>query len=205
MKPKEYIRKYNLDTSTEIPPEFIKEFAEEFVAGVSLLNEKGGFRYERFKICVEQCKQKFDGICNKSKPSKDTFEKQWKYFYATTVVKLRDAMFGEYLNERKEAHERRKKDWQESHAWERNAFEDMMKAAYEERMRGFFQYLFGNSIPNESFAILGLDNSASEDDVKSAYKKLALEHHPDKGGDEEKFKQIIIAKDKCISYISQKN
>lgn len=38
--------------------------------------------------------------------------------------------------------------------------------------------------------ILGVDVNASESDIKAAYKKMALQHHPDRGGDAEKFKEI---------------
>ena len=38
--------------------------------------------------------------------------------------------------------------------------------------------------------ILGVAADASKDDVKKAYRKLASKHHPDKGGDEAKFKEI---------------
>lgn len=41
------------------------------------------------------------------------------------------------------------------------------------------------------YSVLEIDKSASEDDIKKAFKKLALKHHPDKrGGDPEKFKEI---------------
>lgn len=42
----------------------------------------------------------------------------------------------------------------------------------------------------DPYTILGINNNSSEEDVKKAYKKLAREHHPDKGGSEEKFKEI---------------
>ncbi|MFY9484330.1 MAG: DnaJ domain-containing protein [Patescibacteria group bacterium] len=40
------------------------------------------------------------------------------------------------------------------------------------------------------YDILGANRSASADEIKRAYRKLAHEHHPDKGGDHEKFKEI---------------
>lgn len=40
---------------------------------------------------------------------------------------------------------------------------------------------------------LGLDKKASKEDVKKAFRKLAQKHHPDKGGEEAKFKEITEA------------
>ncbi len=41
------------------------------------------------------------------------------------------------------------------------------------------------------YNILGVDKSASKDDIKKAFRKLAHEHHPDKkGGNEAKFKEV---------------
>lgn len=45
----------------------------------------------------------------------------------------------------------------------------------------------------EYYDTLGVDKGASQDDIKKAYRKLAMKHHPDKGGDSEKFKQITEA------------
>lgn len=40
---------------------------------------------------------------------------------------------------------------------------------------------------------LGVPKDAGVDDIKRAYKKKAVEHHPDKGGDEEEFKTLSHA------------
>ena len=46
---------------------------------------------------------------------------------------------------------------------------------------------------------LGLPVDASVDDVKKAYRKLAMKHHPDKGGDPEEFNLISQAYDAILS------
>jgi molecular chaperone DnaJ len=45
------------------------------------------------------------------------------------------------------------------------------------------------------YDILGVKETATQDEIKKAYRKLAVEHHPDKGGNEEKFKKISEAYD----------
>ena len=46
-------------------------------------------------------------------------------------------------------------------------------------------------MPKDYYKILGIAKSASGEEVKKAYRKLAHEHHPDKkGGNESKFKEI---------------
>ena len=43
------------------------------------------------------------------------------------------------------------------------------------------------------YELLGVSQGCSPEELKKAYRKLAVQHHPDKGGDPEKFKEISHA------------
>lgn len=43
------------------------------------------------------------------------------------------------------------------------------------------------------YETLGVEKNATDKEIKKAYQKLAQKHHPDKGGDENKFKEIKAA------------
>jgi len=63
----------------------------------------------------------------------------------------------------------------------------------------------------DHYQTLGITESASQDEIKIAYKKLAMQHHPDRGGDTTKFQEISQAYDtlsdpqKKAQYDAQKN
>ncbi len=40
------------------------------------------------------------------------------------------------------------------------------------------------------YEVLGVGKSASADEIKKAFRRLAVEHHPDRGGAEDKFKEV---------------
>ena len=43
------------------------------------------------------------------------------------------------------------------------------------------------------YEVLGVQKGGSDKDIKRAYRNLAMKHHPDKGGDPEKFKELSQA------------
>jgi len=47
----------------------------------------------------------------------------------------------------------------------------------------------------DAASLLNVDTKATEEQVKKAFNKLALKHHPDRGGHPEAFRQIILARD----------
>jgi DnaJ homolog subfamily A member 2 len=42
------------------------------------------------------------------------------------------------------------------------------------------------------YEVFNLSADASESDIKKSFRKLALIHHPDKGGNESKFKALCV-------------
>ena len=51
------------------------------------------------------------------------------------------------------------------------------------------------SAGRDFYKVLGIDRGADDRTLKKAYRSLALKHHPDKGGSEEKFAEISQAYD----------
>ena len=62
-----------------------------------------------------------------------------------------------------------------------------------------FIYLFSISCTSKTkeetlYEVLELPKDATDKQIKQKYKKLALEYHPDRGGDEQKFQDINLLK-----------
>lgn len=49
--------------------------------------------------------------------------------------------------------------------------------------------------PEQPFQVLGVSATASDDEIERAYRRLAAQHHPDRGGDAETMARINAARD----------
>jgi DnaJ domain len=52
--------------------------------------------------------------------------------------------------------------------------------------------------PEQPFQVLGVGANASKEEIERAYRKLAGEHHPDRGGDEQQMSRINAARDALL-------
>lgn len=59
-------------------------------------------------------------------------------------------------------------------------------------------------MPKDYYKILGVERSASQDDIKKAFRKIAHQYHPDKGGGEESSKKFKEASE-AYSTLSDEN
>lgn len=65
-------------------------------------------------------------------------------------------------------------------------------AAILDRAFTGFQML---AAPEQWFQVLGVSAHASRADIEAAYRKMAMEHHPDRGGDSSRMARINAARD----------
>ena len=56
-------------------------------------------------------------------------------------------------------------------------------------------YIFVYNKAMDHYSTLGVNKNASADEIKKAYRSLAMKHHPDRGGDQAKFQKIQEAYD----------
>lgn len=72
-------------------------------------------------------------------------------------------------------------------------FADWQEKGFEQAFEDFardFKDNFDVDGEENAYKVLGLKEGATISEVKKAYRKLALQNHPDKGGDAEKFREI---------------
>jgi hypothetical protein len=194
VKTKEYVTKYNLSQSDKFNHnEFVSDLANDLLTALEV--GKGKENIKGFNNAVNAIKMKFDAINNKTLGN---IEKIWGFFFATVVVKLKEELFPEFVKAQNEQREKAKRQYEERKRFE-DSYDDFF---FWGRMAGLLN-LFKSPIPTSSFAVLGLSADAKEDEVKTAFRKLSLQHHPDKGGNAEKFTEIVEAKNKVMAYLSK--
>jgi hypothetical protein len=52
--------------------------------------------------------------------------------------------------------------------------------------------------PEQPWRVLGVSSHATVEEIKAAYRKLAFEHHPDRGGDQQQMARINAALDELL-------
>ena len=52
--------------------------------------------------------------------------------------------------------------------------------------------------PEQPFQVLGVKHDASREEIERAYRRLASEHHPDRGGDSQQMSRINAARDQLL-------
>lgn len=57
--------------------------------------------------------------------------------------------------------------------------------------------------PEQWWQVLGVTSAAGSDEINEAYRRLAMEHHPDRGGDEQHMARINYARDAGMERFNQ--
>lgn len=193
MKPKDFIEKYNISSGwrNSIQKGFLNDLTEELISFLELYKAKDNIK--GFDNSVKVIRMKWDAISNKI--SYGLPEGVWRYFYATVIVPMRKEFCPKEVERRERiAEERRQEYEEEKRFWERSFFEDFYSYLA-------FMFLSRTEIPQESFDYLGISSNASVEEISSAYRKLALQYHPDKGGSQEKFIELTNHKNRCIKWV----
>ena len=84
------------------------------------------------------------------------------------------------------------------------ALENFEKVGFPTKKLESWKYTSLNTILKNDFSIfLNKENTVELADVKKAYKKLALKHHPDRGGDPKKFQEIASAYEEIEKHLTR--
>ncbi|HLO91544.1 MAG TPA: J domain-containing protein [Lentimicrobium sp.] len=200
MKTKEYIEKYGLDKPKQNfnHQEFVGDLTADFFALLEVGNSRENIK--GFENAVRAIRMKYDGINNKTVGCLP--EGIWKYFYATVVAPLRDRLFPEVLAERERIRKEREAYRRREAEFEREMFGSFF-FDWDNMIKDFLSAMIVSAKPVRSFEVLGLSVDASAEDVKSKFRELSFLHHPDKGGSQDKFIEIVDAKNRCLAYLNR--
>lgn len=208
MKPVEFITKHNLDRDNFSHDHFIQDFTFEFMTLLEVGKAKENIK--GYDNAVRAIRAKWDAI-NKRVGGKMP-EKLWSYFYATVVANMREEIFPEEMKKRREDAEKKRRFREENRRWQREENRRWQREwqrewGFESIFGDFFKEFLGRILnnvvedPTEHFATLGISDSASAEEVKAAFRKKALEHHPDRGGDRKMFEKCVDAKNRILAFL----
>lgn len=206
MKTKEYLNKYNLHKgwNTKIQNEFISDMTSEFEAQLMLNKAEDNIR--GFDNAVRCIRTKWDSISKKIPYGIP--EKLWSYFFATVIAPLREQMCPKEMQRRREIREERQRRYEDRKKMEQD-FTDKMYQAYMNYWKNYYKNLLAHivlaSMPIDSFAYLGLAVDATVDDIQKKFRELALKAHPDRGGSQEAFTNLVSHKNNCLKWASTHN
>jgi len=192
MKTKEYVNKYKLNKDDKFDhSEFVSDLTIDFMTLLEV--GKASESIKGFENSVRAIRMKFNAINNKTVGCIP--EKLWRYFFATVIAKMREGFFPVEMEKRRRIKEERERAYEE-----RRRFENDFWGSFG--FTSFLSDMFKKRIPTNSFLLLGLSSEATVSDVKTAYRKASLVHHPDKGGKESIFVELTEAKNKCLMYLN---
>jgi len=173
----------------------VADLTTDFLSTVEFLKERGQLNYTRFCSVSDEFHVKLNSIASKSAVPKAFWEGIRKYFYATVIAKIKEELFGTYLRERAERKKEEREYWRGASGFD--WFGDFMGRMFHD----FVSMVTKLSAPFTSLNRLGLGENFTEEDLNITYRRKALLLHPDKGGDEAKFKQLVEDKNKCLVYL----
>jgi uncharacterized Zn finger protein (UPF0148 family) len=207
MKSKEYLKKYNLTAGykSSIQKEFLGDLTSELIANYEMFGKEDNEHL--FDVAVNNIRAKWDAISNKVPYGLP--DGVWNYFWATVVVPMKATYCPTFQKrkdreskERRERYQEEKKQReQQRKAWEKIRKEESFKRVQQNRFNAALAFLFLASIPIDSFAYFGLSANATKEQVMEEYRKKAMTLHPDRGGSNEKFMELIENKNKCLKWI----
>ncbi|OSM01881.1 DNA-J related domain-containing protein [Magnetofaba australis] len=77
--------------------------------------------------------------------------------------------------------------------------ENVTREMVEEMLDSFWKRFDRYDKRDEALAELGLPGHATQETIKRRYRKLAMENHPDRGGDAERFRRVAEAADVLLN------
>lgn len=203
MKPKDFLRKYSIETGwqTKYQHDFLNDMTNELLIACEASHAEDNLK--GFEQAVKVVRMKWDAISNKVRFGLP--QGLWSYWYATVVVKMREQLCSREvaIRERVKA-ERKSAEYEARKAEERRfyqEFEEAWFASMWDRLAMIF--MRAKRAPTSSFEYFGLSTDASEQDIIKAFRHKSKICHPDTGGSEAAFVELVEHKNKCLAWCKQ--